>query len=1454
MNTSFFNEIEHIILSIIIFLLSLAIFFRADNLYSKNKCPNMLILGSGFLFGGLLEFIHLFYSLNIIHNSNGLNESEFLYVLLSRLFISSSVLISAFYITTEAKNTASKLKIKIYSIQAVMFLTLILFIEILSFNQVNFYGSSLQEVVLKNPSILVLSNIFFLLSTFLYLDLLRQNKEKKPHNLFLIGLFILGIGQIYLLTASYPESFYRYVIHLVRAFAYLLIFLGITGAQLKSEIYFLRHKILVFPVLLLAIFQLMFNTFSILALKIKYPVIIQYFYVIFYIITIFLTYLLSKRITKPISNLITEVKDFEPAKKPEKLKILSKDEIGFLTGKFNERAELIWEYTQNLKLSNEREKLLRKIIETIRSSLDIDEIKNSVVIEVGKSFNADRCYFRTYDKKSNKFLAPKIEYLSSPEIKSLVDVEPEQESLQYFSNQRKGLSTIEFRPDNLNETAMKTYLMETGAKATYAIPLWDEPDELTYLVLHYVKELPYLEKEDIALLETIARQIEIAISQAESYDFTKKQIEKERILRLIIDAIRSSLDIKEIKRIFATEMGKLFNAQRCFILEFGDYNKIDEYSEYRSSLDIKSFVDVTIENEGLKYWVPVVKREDFIISDMDKYINERHLENTPAQEILLEFDIKAALAFKIIYKDNLFGVFALHFNTSPVFFTEEDVKIIRAIVDQTSLAFYQARQFEKEKKTAEREKLLANILSKALSTFDMNQFKQIVKDIGTYTNADRCYFVEVDLEKTKGKPIDNNAEYLGSSDMKSVIGYEFPSEDVEQFVDLYVKSRDLVVFDYEKIIEENKEQSKGVIKYSKTFNLKSGIGIPFIYMNELLAVLAIEFSNKKVLFAESELNFLRILGNQIGIAYSQAKLYEKEKKTAERERTLREIIAKTKSTFDVNEIKNSIVNSIGTLMKTNRCFIIELDEVKDKFLLVNNEYRDNKNTKSVMGVLPEDEIPEMMAKFKKGELFINNTDAFVDEYKLENTQTAKFLYDYDIMSGFAIPILYRDKIQGILVLHFNRKFGFDEEDVQFIKTFADQAGLVIYQAKLFETVKNNAYKERILREIVTEIKISENLNTVYEYITDKVSNIYNAQRSFFIEFSDAENELPSIKYQFLKDSNTKNIEISQMPLRCLKSLIETANKEDIAFMKNTEQHYKDDEELQGFFKEYNIKSVILILLTRYNHDEKNLGALVLCFDTKRDWSEDELSLLKSIAGSTVNILWEIKKQIELEELRNVFILTLTHDLQVPLVGEKKALEFIASRPKDMQIGKLSEIINDLINSNENLIILLKKLLDSYNYESEKKELNLKEQNIANLIDDTVDYFRYYAAKKNITIEVKIQENLPLIYMDAEEIKKVLKTLLENAVDYIQEYGKISVRCYKQKNRIVFSISDNGPGIPAETKEKIFERYAMALTIERKIGAGLGLYLSKQIIEAHKGNIWFESELNIGTTFYFSLPL
>ncbi|HNW25843.1 MAG TPA: ATP-binding protein [Candidatus Gastranaerophilaceae bacterium] len=237
----------------------------------------------------------------------------------------------------------------------------------------------------------------------------------------------------------------------------------------------------------------------------------------------------------------------------------------------------------------------------------------------------------------------------------------------------------------------------------------------------------------------------------------------------------------------------------------------------------------------------------------------------------------------------------------------------------------------------------------------------------------------------------------------------------------------------------------------------------------------------------------------------------------------------------------------------------------------------------------------------------------------------------------------------------------------------------------------------------------------------------------------------------------------------------------------------------------------------------------------------------------VGVIRDVRAQKETERLRDDFIATLTHDLRTPLLAAIQTLKFFL----DGSLGNLDEkqkvLLSTMQRSNEDLLGLVNALLEVYKYEAGK--LNLCKTNfvLKDLINQCFSELEPLAKNKNIDFILTFcaHENLT-INADRGEIRRVITNLCGNAINYTNNNGKIDVLVREQNGDVIFSVADNGNGIPKEDIPHLFKRFSQGTSQKRSTGTGLGLYLSRQIIEAHGGKIWLESKVSNGSEFSFLL--
>ena len=246
--------------------------------------------------------------------------------------------------------------------------------------------------------------------------------------------------------------------------------------------------------------------------------------------------------------------------------------------------------------------------------------------------------------------------------------------------------------------------------------------------------------------------------------------------------------------------------------------------------------------------------------------------------------------------------------------------------------------------------------------------------------------------------------------------------------------------------------------------------------------------------------------------------------------------------------------------------------------------------------------------------------------------------------------------------------------------------------------------------------------------------------------------------------------------------------------------------------------------------------------------------LNEIEGYVL-ILRDITDNKEIEQQKETFVATLTHDLKTPVRAQIRALEMLLNE-KFGQINKeQKEMIEETLNSNKYMFSMLENLLVTYKYENKSIHIIKHIFDVNNLIKDCCNEIKYLANDKNISICYNFQDEVLDLYADSLEIKRVIMNLISNAISYSYENGKIIVSTYREKEdeKIIISINDNGKGISKEELANLFSKYQSYAKKFRQVGTGLGLYLSKSIVEEHGGKILVESENGQGSTFIIKLP-
>jgi PAS domain S-box-containing protein len=235
----------------------------------------------------------------------------------------------------------------------------------------------------------------------------------------------------------------------------------------------------------------------------------------------------------------------------------------------------------------------------------------------------------------------------------------------------------------------------------------------------------------------------------------------------------------------------------------------------------------------------------------------------------------------------------------------------------------------------------------------------------------------------------------------------------------------------------------------------------------------------------------------------------------------------------------------------------------------------------------------------------------------------------------------------------------------------------------------------------------------------------------------------------------------------------------------------------------------------------------------------------------VQLQHDITKQKQLEGLKRSFLSMAAHELKTPVTTLKLLSQLHLAQFKKSGKDTISEEELELIdNELGRLTSLINDILDDQRLESGRMNLQLQQINLTQLINNI--FHKLKSVTKNHKVATSLSPNIEVI-ADPNRLDQVITNLLINAVKYSLEGSKITIKLQIRGNKALFSIKDQGQGIPKGKQKLIFDRFYQINNLSGS-GFGLGLYISKEIINLHKGKIWVESDFGKGSIFYFSLPL
>lgn len=280
-------------------------------------------------------------------------------------------------------------------------------------------------------------------------------------------------------------------------------------------------------------------------------------------------------------------------------------------------------------------------------------------------------------------------------------------------------------------------------------------------------------------------------------------------------------------------------------------------------------------------------------------------------------------------------------------------------------------------------------------------------------------------------------------------------------------------------------------------------------------------------------------------------------------------------------------------------------------------------------------------------------------------------------------------------------------------------------------------------------------------------------------------------------------------------------------------------------------------------DGQTMGLLCAGRSTSVPFSEDDLAFLNALGQEAALAirnarLYERERQ-QVEELRTLealqasFVSAVSHELRTPLTCIKTSVDMLDDAEARDVPEVRRELLQTIIHHTGRLEALVKDLLDATRLEAGQLVLSLQPTDLPLLIEKTINAFAPLVEKKDQVIELELSKTMGVVTVDRHRIEQVLTNLMSNAQKFTPRRGHIRVSLTEAEEYLELAVNDDGPGIPLEEQDRIFEKFYVVADGPGLAGVGLGLYITRQLVELHGGRIWVESTPGKGSTFHVTIP-
>ncbi len=966
---------------------------------------------------------------------------------------------------------------------------------------------------------------------------------------------------------------------------------------------------------------------------------------------------------------------------------------------------------------------------------------------------------------------------------------------------------------------IRPLMRRQDVKSTLMVPLVVGGNVIGILRLDSPEVQRHFGAAQIELAQTIASQAAIAVQNAALFEQASIRTSELETLFESAQATAVTLDLNEVVRRVTIQMLSALRTDACTVFV---WNEVGNQLEVRGDISARPD-DMAAVQIGDTYDLRSYPLRAHAVQDRELVIVRLDDPDIPDGELQLMQRHHAAsrMLIPLVVNEISIGLVEVETLDPNRFFKPEDVRLARTLASQAAISIENARLQTETRRTVE-ELYVINDMSAALSSaIDLDELLQTV---------------ELQLPNLTDAPIIYVALYNEAHDM---ISFPLAMENDEP---MNLPDRPMGHDEFAHIIRqqtplllagENLDQVRSNLKIETAMpEARCFLGVPLSGGEETIGVLAVRNDDNPMAFTHNDQRILTTVGSQLGVAIQSKRLFQQtlqlaaeleqrvHERTSELEQerqhisTLYAITTELATSLDMERLLTRALEMVAQSVGADQGAILAIDPLSDRL------YFRARVGWPVSHADGEDYLD--LDQGLAGWAVQNREDMIVDDVQQDSRWIRRDETDDLPRAGMFALIEANEDILGVIMLYSLRPGAFTQDHLKLVTAAAHQVANAMNNAELYSLIRDQAERlGSMLRQ--EQVEATKNAS-ILDSVADGV--VVADSEGQIILFNTAAERILGVPANRVLNRSTA----------ALAGLYGAGSwAETVSLWMREPTDYQPGEFLEDRIT-LEDNRVISVRLSPVHMGDQFLG--------------------------TVSVFRDITRDVEVDRLKSEFVATVSHELRTPMTSIKGYADLLLLGAAGDVSDQQQRFLETIKQNADRLSILVNDLLDISRIDQGRVEMKTGLVEVEDVVNVIAGHLRGRVEDEkrpmDIVVELPEDRNL-MIWGDYDKIMRIFSNVADNAFNYTRPGGTITLSAFPNEDggRVIVAIKDTGVGIPPEAADRVFERFFRGDEVQEVVmdtpGTGLGLAIVRQLVQMHNGNIWFDSEVGKGTTFFIELP-